>query len=171
MKGRLVVDHQNYITDMLRDLAKERGFWFNSKPEHSWGMNDWSPVQCWMGDHIGPKKFKANFQVQQMPGCCAVLVLSYIQVKPWSYELFDQIVEFVEVAAKNAAFGSVAMTQCVPAFSKMLWKEEPWTKALDRGWVATPAFRNGKSGNLVTYLLKDLGQNAKVVGFEVRYVE
>lgn len=166
MKGRLVIDHSNRITEMLFKLADERDWKFTSNPlDSTW--HDWQPCMC----YIDNKDFEASFQVQQMPGCCAVLVLSYVQVKPWSYELFDQIVEFVEVAAKNAAFGSVAMTQCVPAFSKMLWKEEPWTKALDRGWVATPAFRNGKSGNLVTYLLKDLGQNAKVAGFEVKYVE
>jgi hypothetical protein len=167
MKGKLVVDHQNHITEMLKDLAQEQGCEFNSNPEDSCGINDWHPVQCW----LTAKEFDAQFQVQQMPGCCAVLVLSYIRVKPYTYDLVDKVIEFVEVAAKNAAFGSVAMTQCVPAFSQMLWKKEPWIKCLDRGWEHSKPFMNGKSGNIVTYLLKDLGQKVKMKGFEQAWFE
>lgn len=164
MAKRLIIDHANHITEMLHDIAQRDGYEFKSWPDDSLG-NDWKPIEC----ALAGKEFAVRFMVQQMPGCCAILVLSYIRVNPYSQENFDKVVQIVEEAAKDAAFGSVAMTQVVPNFSQMFWKEEPWIKCLDRNWKAGQVFRNGKSGNIVTYLLKDLEQKEQKEGFETRY--
>jgi len=82
--------------------------------------------------------------------------------------LFNHVLELIEQAAHEAGFGSVMMTQVVPAYSKMFWKQEAWIKCLDRKWIASPAFRNAKSGNLVVYLTKDLEQKGKRQGLEFK---
>lgn len=159
------VDHPNYILETLAEIAQEKGYEFESQPDYKEGnFNDWNAMYC----RLHTPQTHVDFQLQQMPGCCAVLVLSYVKPRPYSQENFDAIVSLVEEAAKDAGFGSVAMTQCVPAFSKMLWDKEPWIKTLDRGWIASEAFINAKSGNKVVYLTKDLKQNHKIKGLEVR---
>lgn len=161
---RVSVFHDNIILHTLHELSQDRGFELWSSPEVLDRLNEWDPIKC----RIETKYFDAGFDLQQCPGCCAVLILSYIKVRPYSQEHFNQVVEIVEDAAKLAGFGSVLMTQVVPAYSKMLWKDEPWIKCLDRGWVASEPFRNGKSGNLCVYLTKDLKQPGKVKGLEER---
>jgi hypothetical protein len=158
------LEHRNYITKMLRDMAKREGYDFESDPHDTCKRSDWCDVTC----GLETPRFRATFHVQQMPGCCAVLVLSYIRTQPYTYNNIDEVIRFVEEGAKNAAFGSVAMTQVVPHFSRMFWKKEPWILCLapNRKWAASPAFRNGKSGNLVTLLTKDLEQDSKMEGFE-----
>lgn len=160
------VDHPNYILETLVEQARAKGFNIESQPDYREGVfHDWNPIYI----RLESEKFPfVNFQLQQMPGCCAVLVLSYVKFKPFTQENFVEIVSLVEDAAKNAGFGSVAMTQCVPAFSPMFWDKEPWIKCLDKGWISSKAFRNAKSGNLVTYLTKDLEQPGKVKGLETR---
>lgn len=163
MRGQVrTVFHDNLILETMREIAQERGYKFKSIPEVLKGFNEWNSVNCAMFT----KEFYVMFDVQQMPGCCAVLALSYVKPEPRTVENFDTVVQFVEEAAYRASFGSVVMTQVVPAYSKMLWKEQLWIKCLDREWVASPPFCNAKSGNLVTYLTRDLGQKGQVEGFE-----
>jgi hypothetical protein len=157
------VAHPNLILETLGDLCKERGYKFESTPKELFPHNEWQEVHC----YIETPEMWMGFSVQQHPGCCAILDLSYVKVKPWSQGNFDFAMQTVEEAAFNAGFAAVMMTQVVPAYSKMLWKHEPWIQGLDRGWQATvPPMRNAKSGNLVTILLKDLEQVGKRQGFE-----
>lgn len=163
----LGVGHPNLIIEALRDNQEKGKYRFASNPKKAYGKAEWNSIQCWL--RIG--EVEAECQLQQMPGCCAVLVLSYIRTKPYSQENVDQVIQIVEQAANDAGFGSVVMTQVVPKFSRMFWNYEPWIKCLSRGWVASAAFRNAKSGNLVTYLTKDMKQPAKREGLEVPIYE
>jgi hypothetical protein len=156
--------HQNIILDTLKEQGTKDQFEVYTKPFQMEGYDEWNKAEVW----VDGKDLNASFDVQQMPGCCAVLVLSYIKVNPFTYESVDRVIKFVEAAAKEAGFGSVVMTQVVPAFSKMLWKNEPWIKCLDRGWQPSKGFINAKSGNIVTYLTKDLAQPGKRKGLEVQ---
>lgn len=157
MPRQIGVGHRNVIIQAMKDNQHDLGYKFGSEPKHMEFFNEWNQIQC----GLETPDFQANFQLQQMPGCCAVLVLSYIRCHPYTQENIDKVIEIVEKAAFDAGFGSVIMTQVVPAFSQMLWKGEPWIKCLNREWKASPAFRNAKSGNLVTYLSKDLAQPRK----------
>ena len=162
-----LVGHPNLILETLKDVLDEKGFHFRSTPKELHGGNEWNSIHC----AIDSKELGANFDLQQCPGCCAVLTVSYVRVDPWSFESFNYVLELIEEAAFKAGFGSVMMTQVVPAYSKMLWKQEAWIKCLDRKWVASPAFRNAKSGNLVVYLTKDLEQKGKKQGLEFKIEE
>ncbi len=154
--------HPNLILETLKDICDERGYSLESVPKKLDRENEWKDVYC----TIEGKEFQTRFDVQQHPGCCAILDLSYVKVYPWSQEAFDFVMQLVEEAAFNAGFATVMMTQYVPGYSKLLWKHEPWIKGLDRGWLFIPPMRNAKSGNLVTILTKDLGQKGKVQGLE-----
>lgn len=156
--------HPNLIIETLKDLGKDQAIEVYTNPR------EMSPAFEWRSISVGieHKDFAAEFDVQQMPGCCAVLVLSYIKANPFNQDTVDRVISFVEAAAKEAGFGSVVMTQVVPAFSRMLWKREPWIKCLDRGWEHSKGFINAKSGNIVVYLTKDLQQPGKKKGLEFK---
>lgn len=161
---RVSVFHDNIILHSMKELSEAQGFEFESYPEELDRTIEWDKIGC----AVSTTDFDAHFELQQCPGCCAVLILSYIKVCPYSKEHFDQVVEIVEEAARLAGFGSVMMTQIVPAYSRILWKDEPWINRLDQGWRSSEAFRNAKSGNLCVYLTKDLKQPGKVKGLEER---
>jgi hypothetical protein len=166
MKKRISIFHDNLILETARELAQERGIKFRSAPENFVNTSEWGPVEA----AIATDEMYATFLIQQMPGCCAVLTLSYIRPNPRTQETVDYVIQFVEEAAEAAGFGSVVMTQVVPAFTKYMWKHEPWIKCLDRKWKVSDPFRNAKSGNLCIYLTKDLKQPNKRQGLE-RVVE
>ena len=153
----LGIEHRNLIIQAMKDNQQRDGYECNCSPHEVNDATEWDAIQ-WF---VKTDAIRASFQLQQMPGCCAVLVLSYVHTEPCSQEAIDLIIKIVEQAAYDAGFGSVLMTQVVLAYSKMLWAKEPWIRCLDRGWVYTPAFRNAKSGNLVTYLSKDMRQPHK----------
>jgi len=157
------VGHPNLILETLKDTLTERGFEFESIPKELHAGNEWNSIHC----KIGSDNLAGGFDLQQCPGCCAVLIVSYVRLDPWNFGAFDYVLKLIEEAAFNAGFGSVMMTQVVPAYSKMFWERECWIKCLDREWVVSPAFRNAKSGNLVVYLTKDLEQAGKKAGLEV----
>lgn len=157
------VGHRNYIIQALTENQQEGGYRFEAEPKEVGGQSDWDAIACF----VKTATFEGNFCVQQMPGCCAVLVLSYIRTHPFTQETVDQVIAIVEKAAYDAGFGSVAMTQVVPAYSKMFWKKEPWIRCLDRNWTVHDPFRNAKSGNLCVYLTVNLNQPGKRDGLEV----
>lgn len=148
--------HPNLILEALYKLRKEGGFELRSVPRKLNPKNEWESIFC----HIDMIDMEAEFSLQQMPGCCAVLVVSYVRVSLPTQANFIRVLEIVEVAAKNAGFGSVVMTQVVPAFN--------WFPCLGHGWICSKPFRNAKSGNMVIYLTKDLQQEGKKQGFEFR---
>lgn len=150
----LGIAHTNLIIPAMKDNQETGGYRFNCSPHEVEGPSEWDTIKCF----LATEEMRGCFQVQQMPGCCAVLVLSYIKVNPSTQENVDEVIKIVEQAAYDAGFGSVMMTQVVPAYSKMLWKKEPWIRCLDRGWTYNDPFRNAKSGNLCVYLSKDMNQ-------------
>lgn len=161
---RFALAHPNIIIETMKELGNKQGLEVYTTPRHMDGFNEWNTVNV----ELISEDIHAGFDVQQMPGCCAVLVLSYIKAEPFTLETVDTVIKFVEESARDAGFGSVVMTQVVPAFSKFLWKKQPWIKCLDRGWQHSKGFINAKSGNIVTYLMKDLGQKGKKPGMEIR---
>ena len=161
---RILVFHDNIILKTLPEVCEKVGMTFTSIPNCLTPQNEWDSINC----KVFGKSFFAHFDLQQMPGCCAVLVLSYVKVRPWTLDNFDALVQLVEEGAHEAGFGSLMMSQVVPAYTKSEWDEEPWIKCLKRSWVASDPFRNAKSGNLCVYLTKDLKQSHKVRGMERR---
>ena len=160
--GSLGVLHPNFILEALNELSQGGEFQFKSNPRKLDAEREWHDIFC----NLDTKDIESHFHLQQCPGCCAVLIVSYVRVHPWTQQSFDAVLQIIEEAAKMAGFGSVMMSQVVPNYSKMFWKEEAWIKCLDRGWEPSKAFRNGKSGNLVAYLTKDLEQKDKRKGLE-----
>ena len=153
-RGR-IVGHENLIVESLEALAQEKDLYIEySRPQ------EWGSTNITLASVLEDKdaNWEANFSVQQLPGCCGVLVIYYVRVKPFKQATFDMVLQLIETAAKEAGFGSLQMAQTVPAYSWMLWKDEPWIKCLDRGWRYSPAFRNRKSNNLITYLTMDMKQ-------------
>ena len=165
MDDRFAFAHPNLILKELNTLARENNFHFNSVPGELYPHNEWNSVQCSMSLE---EYDDAAFMLQQMPGCCAMLTISYVRVHPNSQEQFDKVLQRIEQAAYRAGFGLVTLTQVVPMYSRMFWKHEPWFRCLDRGWQASEPFRNAKSGNLCVVITKDLKQLAKREGLEHR---
>lgn len=164
-KDRILVDHPNIILETMKNLEGKHGFIFTSQPESFKHHSEWGMVEC----DLESDEFQSSFNLQQMPGCCAVLVVSYVKVWPLTQARFDRVLQLIEEAAKEAGFGSVAMTQVVPKFSPMFWQEEPWILCIEpkRGWLYSKPFVNAKSGNAVVYLTKDLKQPGKRAGLEI----
>jgi hypothetical protein len=162
----LAVLHPNLILQTLQEVADEQGLEFNSVPQNLAEVGDWKQILV----RLVGKDFRADFDVQQMPGCCAVLILSYLHCMPETQDIFDQVVQLVEDATFRAGYGSLMMAQVVPAYTRSTWKDQPWIECLafHRGWTVSDPFRNAKSGNLVVYLTKDMKHKAKVAGFEFR---
>jgi hypothetical protein len=164
MAKRVIVDHANHIMEMLRDVADEKGLSIETQPDDLAFQHDWRAGHVTLHN----KKWTlAHFQVQQMPGCCAIMTLSYVEYRDPKQLSFEGVVEIVEEAAKRAAFGSLVLTQVVR--EEISLAKHSWHKLVrDHEFVMSPPFINAKSGNKVVYLTKDLGQQGKMDGFETR---
>ena len=145
--------HPNLILETLAEVAKERKIEFFSVPQFLDGRNEWDEIYV----ELKTKQFVAQFQLQQMPGCCGVLVVFYVNVNPWTKENFQKVLKSIAEAAYQAGFGSLLMAQVV--HKDEIWQGLPWK-------VSEP-FVNAKSGNRVVYLTLDLGQKEKREGLEV----
>lgn len=163
---RTVVDHANHILRELRNVVEGTKFSVYSNPKDLAYAHDWDGVYVSLTVRTAYNTTKdvAVFQLQQMPGCCAIMTVSYLRVDNRVIS-FTETMEIIEKAAKRAAFGSIVMTQVV--FNDMKLKSHLWYPLVaDLGYVMSKSFVNGKSGNDVVYLTKDLGQGAKMEGFE-----
>ncbi len=156
---RSFVGHPNLILETLPEICEKLGWKFMSLPKQFRAHNEWDAAFC----HIGAKDFRCSFQVQQMPGCCAVLTASYIDPEPREPFFFNKVVEVIREAAYEAGFGSLVLTQVMSyeKLKKHLWGSVP-------GFNMSQPFINAKSGNKVVYLTKDLGQIAKRDGLEIQ---
>lgn len=157
---RQMVGHPNLILETLPDVAKEQGLQCKSNPPNFHNFNEWNGATVLLN---GPK-VEAKFMVQQMPGCCAILTASYIDVWPNDRDTFNKVVHIISDAAYEAGFGSLVLTQVVfkDDITKHLWGQLP-----NRGFLMSEPFINAKSGNRVVYLTKNLGQKAKRAGLEI----
>ncbi len=158
---RSMVGHPNLILETLPEMCAVNEWEFYSNPKRLWGENEWNKIFC----KVHGKKFNASFEVQQMPGCCAVLIASYIDTNPWTDEAFIKVVGTISNAAYEAGFGSMMLSQVVLQGHKV--KEHVWAKLPEMGWVMSEPFINAKSGNKVVYLTKNLDQKGKVGGLEI----
>lgn len=152
-------DHRNIIRQTLRDVAVENSMqvFFG----RDFDGDDWGQIHTTLRRD---NRYYAGFLLQQMPGCCAVLTLSYVQTDPFTRKEFTNIVSLVEDAARRAGFGSLILTQ-VPHKDRVA-VDEPWGLLLDKGYKMSEPFLNAKSGNQVVYLTKDLEQRVKIAGLE-----
>lgn len=158
---RSMVGHPNLILETLPEEVEKRGWTIKHRPERLYGHNEWESVEV----RVHAPKFRASFQLQQMPGCCAVLIASYIDPEPRVPSTFRTMLEAIINAAYEAGFGSLMLSQVLSNDRpphKMLWGP-----ALDMGFVMSEPFINAKSGNKVVYLTKNLGQKGKVAGLEI----
>lgn len=166
MAKRVVVDHANHVLEMLREVCKEKGIRVQSDPKDLAYAYDWSKARVSL---LSPaRKYPweiARFELQQMPGCCAILTMSYVNTQEKEMN-FAGAVELVAEAARRAAFGSLVLTQVVycPVIKTNSW----YSIVKDLGFEMSEPFINAKSGNKVVYLTKNLGQVEKMDGFEER---
>lgn len=158
---REMVGHPNLILETLPEICERDGWEFKSSPKRLYGSNEWNSVYCQIYD----KDFRATFQLQQMPGCCAVLTASYIDPEPREPKYFTKAVEAIREAAYEAGFGSLVLTQ-VLCYNRM--EKHLWGPLLDMNWDISKPFVNAKSGNKVVYLTKNLGQIEKRPGLEIQ---
>jgi hypothetical protein len=160
-RARSLVGHPNLIVDTMNDIARDEGYEIETNPPHLWGQNEWDTVYVKLSD----KKLQATFQVQQMPGCCAVLIASYFEIVPHTKETFNTVIGFLERANQEAGFGSLMLSQVL--YEKN-GRKHVWGGLLDEGWEMSKPFVNAKSGNQVVYLTKDMGQKGKRNGLEIQ---
>lgn len=153
---RELVRHDNLILETLPEVCQKKGWKFYSRPKRLRGMNEWDNINC----GISTPKFNSTFQLQQMPGCCAVLIASFIDPEPYTPENFDEVLKMIEEANYEAGFGSLLMAQVVT-------RKAIWSICLGRGWYKSDEFINAKSGNSVVYLHKNMNQRGKRNGFEI----
>lgn len=156
-KGRrhlLGFDHPNIVHVTLPEVGEEMGF----KTELRRGYSDWDV----MHGRVKGEQFSATFELQQMPGCCAVLIASHIDPNPYNQETFNDTVKLIERTAHEAGFGSLMLSQV----RKTHIEKEPWYLLLRRGYLLSKPFVNAKSGNEVSYITKDLKQEGKRNGLE-----
>lgn len=161
-------DHANHILEKLRNVVRARNLYMDSNPRELLHVDDWGRTIVRIAAPLKNNKLLeiASFHLQQMPGCCAILTMSYVNTRP-AMMSFADAVEIVEDAAKRAAFGSIVLTQVI----NPRWKVEKheWYSLVDeREFLMSKPFINGKSGNQVVYLTKNLGQDDKMAGFEER---
>ncbi len=166
-----VIDHANHILRELREVVKGTEFSVWSNPKDMAGGHDWDSVYVYL---TVPNKNKlawnkkdldvAVFQLQQMPGCCAIMTVSYLK-NDYRVISFVETMAIIENAAKRGAFGSIVMTQVI--FADWPLKKHSWYPLVAKqGYLMSKPFVNGKSGNKIVYLIKNLGQDAKMNGFE-----
>lgn len=161
---RSMVGHPNLILETLPEECDKRGWKLDSQPKHLWGQNEWNNIFV----RVAAPKFRASFQLQQMPGCCAVLIASYIDPEPRNPRTFDAVITAVKEAAYKAGFGSLMLSQVL--HEDVPPRKSLWGNCLADGWEMSKPFINAKSGNKVVYLTKDLGQRGKVAGLEIPVV-
>lgn len=162
---RYAMDHPNFMLELLHDyIVKDHGgeMKIGGQAGDDWGRQ----YVTFQLPAVKPdeKPFDGNFQLQQMPGCCALMTLSYVHANPFTPENFLRIAEMVADRAKEGAFAALLMTQVVPHNRKI--GGEPWKLCLKHGWQMQNPLMNAKSGNLVAILQKDLKQAGKLRGFE-----
>jgi hypothetical protein len=161
-----VVRHPNLILEALKKIFEGKGLKFHSSPEVLCEANEWDAIHC-LAYHIPNGRCgRYRFRVQQLPGCCASLVLHYMTTGLDTKEDYQHLIGIVAQAAYDAGFGNVMMAQVVPDYNKKTWNQEPWILCLNDGWKPSKPFRNAKSGNLVTLLTKDLLQEGRREGLE-----
>jgi len=161
---RSMVGHPNLILETLPDECTKRGWEMASQPKALWGENEWHKVFV----RVRAPKFYASFELQQMPGCCAVLIASYIDPQPRNQRSFDVVINTIKDAAYEAGFGSLMLSQVL--HEDIPPRKALWGNCLNDGWEMSKPFVNAKSGNKVVYLTKDLGQKGKVAGLEIPVV-
>lgn len=161
-------DHANHLG---RELIRV----VNEEPE--WRVNPESDVDAgadWDNKHITLDVMHketwtpaAYFAAQQLPGCCAIMILSYVRYARQVAD-FAKVTRWVEQASKRAAFGMLMLTQVVSRAQaeKKDYSLETWFPLLDEGYTVSEPFMNAKSGNFVVTITKNLGQDAKMAGFE-----
>lgn len=163
-KVRMAVDHPNYMLELLHDFIVK---------DHEGQMKVGGIGDDWGRQHVmfnmpglkeGDKAWGGHFQIQQMPGCCALMTLSYVYPDPFTQENFQKIADMVADRAREGAFAAILMTQVVPKDRKL--DGEPWRLCLKTGWKLQEPLVNGKSGNLVSILQRNLKQPGKLRGFE-----
>src|SRR5882672_12383856 len=103
---RSIVGHPNLILETLPEEVAKRGWKMASQPKALWGENEWNKVFCC----VAAPKFHASFELQQMPGCCAVLIASYIDPEPRNPRTFDAVISTIKDAAYEAGFGSLMLS-------------------------------------------------------------
>jgi len=132
--------HPNLILKVMREKEPR----LQSDPIEITSDNEWDRILIrlpWM-----------QAQLQQMPGCCAVLTASYIRAG-MTEKAYLRALDFITESAYEAGFGSVILTQVVYPDEWHWWNSLP-----ERGWVISKPFINAKSGNKVVYLTLDLKQ-------------
>jgi hypothetical protein len=161
LKAARIARHDNIILETLAEMAKERKWDFKSKPDGFHGGNEWDDAYC----ALESERFFCRFAVQQMPGCCAALILHHVAPEPYSRKVFDEVLVAIEEATKEAGFGSLQMAQVI---GKRGIEDEIWSNCIENGkWLMSKPFVNAKSGNDVVYLTKDMKQPGKVAGLEI----
>jgi len=125
--------------------------------------NEWDGIHA----RVEGKGFYSSFALQQMPGCCAVLTASYIDPEPYKPDEFRKVVQAIAEATRRAGFGSLILTQVIKMNIPL--NKHVWFSIMGDGFEMSEPFINAKSGNSVVYLTKDLEQDGKIAGMEVRY--
>ena len=159
--------HPNLFLETMHELVEEhgKGWKFHSNPAKLYGQGERDNILC----SLTTPDYLAHFEVQQMPGCCAVLIIHHISTNPHLQRHVDAALSEIERGAYDAGFGSVLMAKVVNTPWRIIdgedqWKVELWIKCLERNWVPSDAFKNAKSGNWVIYLYKNLKQEVKREG-------
>jgi len=158
---RSLAKHPNLITETLIEVCVEKGVAFAANPMVLSAFNEWDPIIC----KIKTKTCQAEFHLQQMPGCCAVMILYFLHPSPNTEKNFKEVLEIIEEATKRAAFGSLLMAQVIP--DKGI-RDANWHLAMTMGYVLHPFFTNPKSGNKVVYLTKDMGFGKQEFSVDVK---
>ncbi len=160
---RSTVGHPNLILETLPEVCKELGWVFASRPGKLNMYNEWDGIHA----RVEGKGFYSSFALQQMPGCCAVLTASYIDPEPYKPDEFRKVVQAIAEATRRAGFGSLILTQVIKMNIPL--NKHVWFSIMGDGFEMSEPFINAKSGNSVVYLTKDLEQDGKIAGMEVRY--
>jgi len=151
------IAHPNLILETLPQICRLKDWQFTSIPKVLWDKNEWDTIYC----EVQAPKFRSSFELQQMPGCCAVLIACFIKPDPYTHDNFDEVLKVIEMASYEAGFGSLLMAQVV-------YDDAIWSVCLKRDWIMSDKFVNAKSGNRVVYLTKNLEQKNKRYELEVQ---
>lgn len=143
-------DHSNYMPEILREKFTELDgkMFIGGQTDNDWGMM-----------HVRfsvDEGFAGGFQLQQLPGCCAIMTLSYVQLREDTQENFSRIVKIVEDAARDGAFAMLMLSQVYHGNLK----NEPWGNLPKEGFKMSAPALNAKSFNNVVLLTKDLKQES-----------
>lgn len=143
--------HANKFTEKLY-LLKGPGYLREFKIPYSDDATEKEYIYYQEGEKL------ISFRARPLPGCCGVLVVYY--VRPASkidnpQALFTATIKVILEAAKKAEYGCVQM-------SLLETSDEAISLLQNEGFenLFNP-IRNGKTGNLIVVLGKDLDQPAK----------